>query len=74
MVATAIPIAPAKFPVEDTVDDLTTIGPAARASRELEPAERERFFDKVRELAARHLHEGIVSLRAGAWIVTAHRR
>lgn len=61
-------------PVEDAVGYLTTIGPSARAARELEPSEREIFFDKVRELAARHLREGIVSLRAAAWIVTAHRR
>ena len=61
-------------PVEDTVGYLSVIGTTARVSRELDPAERERFFDKIRKLAARHLREGIVSMRAGVWIVTARRR
>lgn len=60
-------------PIEDAVAYLECIGPTARAARELDPAERELFLDKVRELAACHLREGIVSLRAAAWIVTACR-
>ena len=58
-------------PVEDTLAYFATIGPAARAARELEESAREAFFDRVRDLASRHLREGIVSLRAAAWIVTA---
>jgi SAM-dependent methyltransferase len=60
-------------PVEDTLGYFTSIGPAARAARELDDAGREVFADRVRELAERNLREGIVSLRAGAWIVTARR-
>ena len=58
-------------PVEDTLAYFATIGPAARAARELDESAREAFFDRVRDLASRHLREGIVSLRAAAWIVTA---
>lgn len=58
-------------PVEDTLGYFTSIGPAARASRELAETEREVFFDRIRELAQANLREGIVSLRAAAWIVTA---
>lgn len=60
-------------PVEDTLAYFSTIGPAARAARELDDPAREAFSDRVRELAARNLREGIVSLRAGAWIVTARK-
>jgi SAM-dependent methyltransferase len=58
-------------PVEDAVAYFTSIGPAARAASEMSTDERERFRGRVRELAARNLREGIVSLRASAWIVTA---
>lgn len=61
-------------PVEDALAYFSTIGPAARAARELDDAGREAFADRIRELAARHLREGIVSLRAGAWIVSARKR
>jgi SAM-dependent methyltransferase len=60
-------------PIEDTVGYFTTIGPAARAARELDKAARETFLDSVRKLARANLREGIVSLRAATWIVTAHR-
>ena len=60
-------------PVEDAVEYFSAIGPAARAAREMGPAERERFLKRVRELAARNRHEGIVSLRAAVWLVTARR-
>jgi SAM-dependent methyltransferase len=60
-------------PVADAVEYFSVIGPAARAASELEPAERARFLDRLRELARRNLREGIVSLRAAAWIVTARK-
>jgi len=60
-------------PVEDAVSYFSAIGPAARAAREMTPDQRERFLDRVRELARRNLHEGIVSLRAATWIVTARK-
>jgi SAM-dependent methyltransferase len=60
-------------PVEDAVEYFCAIGPAARAASEMALDERRRFEDRVRELAARNLHEGIVSLRAAVWVVTALR-
>ncbi len=60
-------------PVGDAVEYFSTIGPAARAASELSPEEHARFLDRLRELARRNLHEGIVSLRAAAWIVTARK-
>ncbi len=60
-------------PVEDAVGYFSTIGPAARAASEMDADERERFLARVRELAARNRHEGIVSLRAAVWIVTARK-
>lgn len=49
------------------------IGPAARAAAEMDTAARERFFDRLRDLAARHAHSGVVALSAAAWIVTARK-
>lgn len=60
-------------PIEDSLAYLTAIGPAARAARELSEAEREGFLGRLRDLARRNLREGIVSLRAAAWIVTARK-
>lgn len=60
-------------PVEDAAEYFSTIGPAARAASELNPDQRDRFLERVRELAGRNLHEGIVSLRAATWIVTARK-
>lgn len=60
-------------PVGDAVAYYSAIGPAARAASELDEAERERFLDQVHQLADRHRHEGIVAMRAAAWIVTARK-
>jgi len=60
-------------PVGDAAEYFATIGPAARAAAEMAPEERARFLDRVRELARRNLNEGIVALRAAAWIVTARK-
>jgi SAM-dependent methyltransferase len=60
-------------PVADAVEFLSVIGPAARAASELGPEERARFVERLRELARRNMREGIVALRAAAWIVTARR-
>src|SRR6186713_2277081 len=60
-------------PVEDAVAYFSTIGPAARAVADLPPDKAERLFDGVRNLARRHSLDGMVALRAGTWIVTAHK-
>ena len=60
-------------PVEDAAQYFLCIGPAARAAAALAPDERERFADRVRALAARNVFDGIVSLRAAAWLVTARK-
>lgn len=60
-------------PIEDAIGYFSRIGPVARAVRELGAGERERFLDRLCELLSRHVNEGIVTMRAAAWIVTAHR-
>lgn len=60
-------------PVEDSVAYFSAIGPAARAISELPPDEVVRVLDGVRGVARRHIHGGMVALRAGTWIVTARR-
>lgn len=60
--------------IEDTTSYFTVIGGAARASRELAPDARTAFIDRVKDLARANLREGIVSLRAAAWIVTARNQ
>lgn len=58
-------------PVEDAVRYFSTIGPLARAATELPLDRADRLFDGVRDLARRRLRDGLVTLRAAAWIVTA---
>jgi SAM-dependent methyltransferase len=60
-------------PVEDAVAYFSSIGPAARAAAEMAPDARERLIHGIRGVAARHLHDGLVALRAATWIVTARR-
>lgn len=60
-------------PVEDAVSYFARIGPAARAASEMESDDREALFSRIREVARRHLHDGVVALRAATWIVTAHQ-
>jgi SAM-dependent methyltransferase len=60
-------------PLEDAAEYYSTIGPAARAASEMTPDERPRFRDRLRELARRNLYEGLVSLRAAVWLVTARK-
>jgi hypothetical protein len=60
-------------PVEDAVEYFSAIGPAARAASELDAEGRARFRARLRELARRNLYDGIVSLRAATWVVTARK-
>ncbi|WP_241657316.1 class I SAM-dependent methyltransferase [Aurantiacibacter suaedae] len=60
-------------PVADAREYFCTIGPAARALGQLDEEEREAFLIKLDALCGRHCREGIVSLPAAAWVVTAQR-
>jgi SAM-dependent methyltransferase len=60
-------------PVEDTLGYFSAIGPAARTLRELDDDARRKFFARLGDLARENLREGVVALRAAAWIVTARR-
>jgi hypothetical protein len=60
-------------PVEDALTYFTRIGPAAAAAREMNEGDRQRFLGKLRNLCERHCEDGVVSLSASAWIVTARR-
>lgn len=60
-------------PVDEAMAYFTTIGPAARAAKELEPERREAFFARLRQLCEANLRDGVVSLAAAAWIVSARK-
>jgi hypothetical protein len=60
-------------PIADAVAYFKAIGPSARAASEMAEDERDRFFDRVRELAQHNRHEEVVALRAATWIVTARK-
>lgn len=60
-------------PVEEALNYFALIGPAARVASEMDQGARQRFFDRIRDLASRNCHEGIVSLPAAAWIVSASK-
>lgn len=57
--------------VEDAVSYFSRIGPAARAATTLDDDERARFFERLRRFLSNNVDEGIIALRAGAWIVSA---
>ena len=59
--------------VDDAVEYFSVIGPAARLIGEMDSAGRSRFRERVRDLAERNCREGVVSLPAAAWIVSAHK-
>lgn len=60
-------------PVAEALAYFRSIGPAARAWRDLDPAQLEQFEADLRALAEQHCRDGIVALRASAWIVSARR-
>jgi SAM-dependent methyltransferase len=59
--------------VEDAVAYYTSIGPAARAVRELDGPACEAFLDRLRKLALANCRDRIVSLAAAGWIVSARK-
>lgn len=60
-------------PVEDAVTYFLSIGPGARARADLSTQDSVVFQQRLRDLAQANLRDGIVALRAAAWIVTAQR-
>lgn len=58
-------------PLEDALSYLAEIGPAARAMRLLSEDERVVFTGRLRRFLASQADDGLIALRAGAWIVTA---
>lgn len=59
--------------VEDALAYFQSIGPAARARAELSAQDYEIFQQRLRDLAQANLLDGIIALRAAAWIVTANK-
>jgi SAM-dependent methyltransferase len=60
-------------PVGDAVDFFQRIGPAAAALREMGEGPRGDTLAGIREIARAHCRDGVVALRAAAWIVSARR-
>ena len=60
-------------PVAEAMAYFSVIGPGARAARDLDATQLERFQAEVRALAQRHCSDGIVALPAAAWVVSARR-
>ena len=60
-------------PVEDALSYMLAIGPAARAARLLPDEDKAAFVGRLRRFLANNLDGGLIALRAGAWIVTAHK-
>lgn len=61
-------------PVEDAVSYFAAIGPSAIAARAMDDDARATFFDRVRQLARSNRHDGLVTLPAAGWIVTARKK
>lgn len=59
--------------VEDAVSYFAAIGPSAIAARAMDDATRMAFFERIRQLARNNLQEGLVTLPAAGWIVTARK-
>jgi SAM-dependent methyltransferase len=60
-------------PIEEAMAYFTSIGPAARAAKELEPVPRDAFLARLRQLCEANLRDGVVSLAAAGWIVSARK-
>jgi SAM-dependent methyltransferase len=60
-------------PVKDAMAFYRRIGPAAAALREMDEPARDEVLAAMRRILTEHCHDGVVALRAAAWIVTARR-
>ncbi len=65
-------------PVADALEFFQQIGPAARALASLTPDEKTTYLGKLRNYLEMQEDNGIIAMKAGAWVVTAatgpHRR
>lgn len=69
----AMVVGAGKDPVAEALAYFQAIGPAARARRDLDEEQLATFQTDLRKLAEQHCSDGIVALRAAAWIVSARR-
>lgn len=60
--------------VEDAVSYFAAIGLSAIAARAMDEATRAAFFDRVRQLARNNHRDGLITLPAAGWIVTARKK
>jgi SAM-dependent methyltransferase len=60
-------------PVEDAMGYFRRIGPAAAVLADMAKAQRGQLLDAMREVVEDNCRDGMVALRAAAWIVTARR-
>lgn len=60
-------------PLADAVAFFSTIGPLAEAARQMDEADREDLFARLRAMLEPRIVHGAIALRAGAWIVAARR-
>lgn len=60
-------------PIEDSLAYWTTIGPAAIRLAGMNDAARRGSILRLREVARRNLRDGVVALKAAAWIVSARK-
>jgi SAM-dependent methyltransferase len=60
-------------PLADALAFFSTIGPLAEAARQMADAEREDLFRRLSLLLEPRIIDRAITLRAGAWIVSAHK-
>lgn len=60
-------------PLADAMEYFAAIGPLAEAARGMAPGERQELFGRLRDKLAARVIDGVIALRAGAWIVSATR-
>lgn len=59
--------------IDEAIAYFTSIGPAARAAKEMEPEARDDFLARLRKLSEANCREGVVTLAAAGWIVSARK-
>ncbi|ABC63637.1 class I SAM-dependent methyltransferase [Erythrobacter litoralis] len=59
--------------IEDAMTHFSVIGPAAKLASKLDDAAKDEFRSRLRVYLERHADDGLVALKASAWIVTAKK-